>query len=414
MKSHNEISQIHIKEFDYELPQDRIAVQPTEHRDQSRLLVCENNKIVHDHYCNISNHLPTNALLVFNNTKVISARLHFTKQTGAVIEIFLLEPADGNYKALSDIRQSSWKCLIGGIKKWKNDEVLNFSFTCKENDITLEASLSKREDDFCIVEFKWNSNLEFSEVIEAAGKIPLPPYIKRAAMIGDKKRYQTVYAKHEGSVAAPTAGLHFTEDIFKQLHDKNIQTLFTTLHVGAGTFKPVSAPNIAEHVMHKEYIEVKRELIEALCNDDNMVVAVGTTSLRTIESLFWIGVNIMRGKTLSKDNIDLSQWEHLELSKADLPSTKESMQSILAYLNEQRSDMLRGHTGICITPGYTFRATNALITNFHQPQSTLLLIIAAILGEEWKKIYASALENGYRFLSYGDGSLLFIQNQETN
>lgn len=411
MKKRPQIEQIDIKEFDYELPQDRIALEPTEHRDASRLLISNGNGFKHDHYTRIADHLPPNALLVFNNTKVIAARLHFTKTTGAVIEVFLLEPADGNYKALSDVQQSSWKCLVGGAKKWKHDETLQLSFDSAQGNITLSSTIAKKSDDHCIIDFTWNKEIPFSEVIDAAGKIPLPPYIKRAAVSRDKNRYQTVYAKHEGSVAAPTAGLHFTEEIFKRLHEKKIQTIFITLHVGAGTFKPVSAPSIAEHIMHEEYIEVKRELIQALHDAASMVVAVGTTSLRTIESLYWIGVKILRGEDLIKDKLHLSQWEHLALSNEDLPSRRESMLAILTFMDEEKTDLLQGHTGICITPGYEFKTAEALVTNFHQPQSTLLLIIAAILGDAWKTMYAVALENEYRFLSYGDGCLLFINKE---
>lgn len=412
MKKRPQIEKIDIREFDYELPQDRIALEPTEHRDASRLLISNGKGFKHDHYTHVADHLPANALLVFNNTKVIAARLHFTKTTGAIIEVFLLEPADGNYKALTDVRQSSWKCLVGGAKKWKYDETLQLSFHTTHGEIILSSAIAKKSDDHCIINFTWNKEIPFSEVIDAAGKIPLPPYIKRAAVSGDKNRYQTVYAKHEGSVAAPTAGLHFTEEIFNRLHEKNIQTIFITLHVGAGTFKPVSAPSIAEHIMHEEYIEVKRELIEALYDATSMVVAVGTTSLRTIESLYWIGVKIIRGEKLIKDKLHLSQWEHLALSNEDLPSRRESMQAILTFMDEEKTDLLQGHTGICITPGYEFKTVEALVTNFHQPQSTLLLIIAAILRDAWKTMYAVALENGYRFLSYGDGSLLFINKEK--
>lgn len=408
MKKRPQIEQIDIREFDYVLPQERIALEPTENRDASKLLISNGAGFSHDHYIHIADHLPANSLLVFNNTKVIAARLHFTKTTGAIIEVFLLEPADGNYKALSDVKQSSWKCLVGGAKKWKQDETLELSFETQHGEITLSARVSTKSDDHAIIHFAWNKEIAFSDVIDAAGKIPLPPYIKRAAVSGDKKRYQTVYAKHEGSVAAPTAGLHFTEEIFNRLHEKEIQTIFITLHVGAGTFKPVSAASIAEHIMHEEYIEVKRELIQALYDASNMVVAVGTTSLRTIESLYWIGVKIMRGEQLIKDKLHLSQWEHLSLSNKELPSRKESMQAILKFMDEEKSDMIQGHTGICITPGYDFKVAEALVTNFHQPQSTLLLIIAAILGDAWKNMYAVALENGYRFLSYGDGCLLFM------
>lgn len=399
-----------MKDFDYALPQDRIALFPLEKRDASKLLLWENGTISDDTYGNIARHLPTNAHLIFNNTKVIAARLFFSKATGGRIEVFLLEPADGDYKSLYSKKKSDWKCLVGGLKKWKNDEILRA--TCEVNGryINVNALLLEKQEDTCNIQFTWDDNeAVFSDIIATAGKIPLPPYIKRQCDAIDNERYQTVYAKQSGSVAAPTAGLHFTEKIFNDFEQKRIGHSFVTLHVGAGTFKPVTANNIADHNMHQEYFEAELSLIEKLANPEKMIIAVGTTSLRTLESLYWIGYKIIKGDINAKSELMLSQWEHAEWDETSLPSRQEVMLALKKYMNENHKPIIQGHTGICITPGYSFRVASGLITNFHQPQSTLLLLIAAILGDDWKKVYKHALENEYRFLSYGDGSLLFMK-----
>jgi S-adenosylmethionine:tRNA ribosyltransferase-isomerase len=397
--------------YDYELPTARIAKWPAEKRHDSKLLVYNNGKILTDIYLNIATHLPENTLLVFNNTKVIAARLQFKKSTGTNIEIFLLEPTDGidHASALSHKKRSVWKCLVGGMKKWKNDEVLEQHLSVNLS-TKLYAKMIDRKSEYCYIEFTWeNSDMNFSQMISDTGLIPLPPYIKRETTISDREHYQTVYAKTEGSVAAPTAGLHFTEDIFQSLEIKNINHEFITLHVGAGTFKPVTSDNIAHHDMHEEYFEVTRSTIDALCENDKFIIPVGTTSMRTLESLYWIGVKIILNETTINDNICLGQWEHLELAKHKLVSLKESMRAIKEWIKTSNQESIFGTTSICITPGYQFKISKALVTNFHQPQSTLLLLISAIMGEDWKRVYSFALNNDFRFLSFGDGSLLFIQ-----
>jgi S-adenosylmethionine:tRNA ribosyltransferase-isomerase len=395
--------------FNYELPADRIAMTPLVNRDASKLLIRKNKQIQHSNYRHLPEWLPSNSLLVFNNTKVIAARLRFKKSTGGEIEIFLLEPADGNYACLNDLEQSSWKCLVGGAKKWKNGELLQLSGGVHNS--RLQAQMVSKNDDHCIVNFHWDSGLPFEKMIAETGKIPLPPYIKREATEDDQYRYQTVYAAHEGSVAAPTAGLHFTETLINNLTAKGIEHSFVTLHVGAGTFKPVTAAVIGEHAMHEEYFQVKIDLITQLGNADKTIVSVGTTSLRTLESIYWIAVKAIRNRNNGfSSNNNLGQWEHLALSEDILPSRAEAFQQLKELMVEHAVESIAGHTGICIAPGYAYKVANALITNFHQPQSTLLLIIAAIMGDDWRGMYAIALENDYRFLSYGDGSLLFIED----
>ena len=409
MKNKPTIPHVEMAAFHYELPSNRIAMTPIEHRDASKLLVRKNKNLQHSSYHLLPELLPTNSLLVFNNTRVIAARLQFKKSTGGEIEIFLLEPADGNYACLNDLEQSTWKCLVGGAKKWKNDELLHASNDIKNN--KLQAQLVSKKADHCLINFQWSSRLPFEKIIAETGNIPLPPYIKREATEADQHRYQTVYAAHEGSVAAPTAGLHFTETLIKKLSAKGIKHSFVTLHVGAGTFKPVTAALIGEHAMHEEYFQVHIDLISELGNTEKTVVSVGTTSLRTLESIYWIAVKATRNKKNEfSSNNNLGQWEHLSLSEEILPSRAEAFQQLKALMNENAVQSIEGHTGICIAPGYAFKVANVLITNFHQPQSTLLLIIAAIMGNEWRSMYTHALENAYRFLSYGDGSLLFIDD----
>jgi S-adenosylmethionine:tRNA ribosyltransferase-isomerase len=411
MKNTPPIPHVEMANFDYELPNSRIAMTPLINRDASKLLVRKNKILDHSQYHQLPTLLPSNSLLVFNNTRVIAARLRFKKSSGGEIEIFLLEPADGNYACLNDLEQSSWKCLVGGAKKWKNDELLQVSNDIYNNE--LQAKLVSKKDDHYLIKFQWSSGLPFEKIIAETGKIPLPPYIKREATVDDEHRYQTVYAAHEGSVAAPTAGLHFTETLIKNLAAKGIEHSFVTLHVGAGTFKPVTADLIEEHAMHEEYFQVNIDLISQLANTDKTVVSVGTTSLRTLESIYWIALKAFYNKKDGfSSNHHLGQWEHLSLSKQILPSKTEAFQALKKLMMENDVETITGHTGICIAPGYAFKVANALITNFHQPQSTLLLIIAAIMGEDWRNMYANAMENDYRFLSYGDGSLLFIDDAQ--
>lgn len=402
---------INIQEFTYDLPLESIAFKPCPERDGSKLLVYKDHEIEHSRYAQLAGILPTNAHLFFNDTKVIAARLYFKKTTGSTIEIFLLEPLDGNYEQLYHTQVSSWKCLVGGSKKWKQDELLVASIHSSEINTTVTAKRIEKTDNYTAIEFTWDLAVSFSELLKATGQIPLPPYIKRASSEEDKTRYQTVYAKEEGSVAAPTAGLHFTTEIFESFHAKGIEKSFLTLHVGAGTFKPVTASNIADHHMHEEYFEVNRSIIESLADSQKMKVAVGTTSLRTLESLYWIGLQLMETKKVSNLHaLQLQQWEHFQWKDDNMPNASTVFNFLLKLMEQQNQNKLIGHTGICITPGYSFKVIDALITNFHQPQSTLLLLVAAIVGDKWRDIYKTALEAGYRFLSYGDGSILFVKH----
>lgn len=401
---------ISIADYTYDLPEERIAVFPLAERDASRLLVYQNETIREDNYKNIAAHIPENSLLVFNNTKVVEARLLFQKPTGGVIEIFCLEPHE-QYPdittAMSTTGKVWWQCLVGGASKWKNGQVLEKTIKRNNESITLFAAYLEKRPGCFIIELSWQpAQLSFAEVLHAAGAIPLPPYIKRNATEADSTRYQTVYAQHDGSVAAPTAGLHFTDRIFHTLAAKNIQTDYVTLHVGAGTFKPVKSSTLADHEMHAEYIDVGISLLRKLLSaPDNKIIAVGTTSLRTLESLYWIGC--APEKILSAaSSVLVSQWEPYETTRTPL-TTKESLENLLSFMKRNGMDRLIGKTQILITPGYQFRVISGLITNFHQPQSTLLLLVAALVGDQWRSIYDYALANDFRFLSYGDGCLLW-------
>jgi S-adenosylmethionine:tRNA ribosyltransferase-isomerase len=398
-----------IKDFTYSLPEDRIAKYPLAERDASKLLIYKEEKIEEDIYRNIAGHIPSNSLLVFNDTKVVEARLLFQKSTGGVIEIFCLEP----HEQYSDItiamlqhEKVLWHCLIGGASKWKHGQVLEKKISYNSKDHVLNARYIEKTGDSFIVELSWNDlSLSFAEVLHLFGAIPLPPYIKREAEISDAKRYQTVYAHYEGSVAAPTAGLHFTETVFKKLKEKNIDKDFVTLHVGAGTFKPVKTEVMKDHEMHAEYFTVSKSTIQTLLDHlDKNIIAVGTTSLRTLESLYWLGVK--RSTVNSQQSMKINQWEVYD-HKEEMISTKEALENLIIWMNEKDLDILTAKTQIIIAPGYQFKMVNGLITNFHQPQSTLLLLVSAFIGENWKEIYHYALENNFRFLSYGDGSLLW-------
>jgi S-adenosylmethionine:tRNA ribosyltransferase-isomerase len=397
---------ISILDYTYDLPAERIALHPLAERDASKLLIYKNGNIQEDIYKNIADHLPADSLLIFNNTKVIKARIRFQKSSGGVIEIFLLEPFLADYTStLSATKITTWKCMIGGVSKWKEGE-LSFDFGVLG--FEFKAVLLEKLSDAYIVEFNWNGDISFAEVLERAGDIPLPPYIKRKTEETDTSRYQTIYAKDEGSVAAPTAGLHFTPGIFTKLAAKNIQTDFVTLHVGAGTFKPVKAVTMQNHEMHAEWIDVSAELIENLIGQiDKTVVAVGTTSLRTLESLYWMGVKAKLNPAIAQ--LHINQWEVYEAPLNDTGlSAKEALSSLLTWMKKNNRDHLFTQSKILITPGYHFKIAKAIVTNFHQPQSTLLLLVAAATGNEWRKIYDRAMQNNFRFLSYGDGSLLFI------
>lgn len=405
-----------IKDFTYDLPDERIAKYPLEKRDESKLLVYQNKTITQDIYANIASHLPGNSFLIFNNTKVVEARLLFEKANGGKIEIFCLEPHEQYADITSAMLQKEkvwWKCLVGGAKKWKEGSL---NYVIKRDalgDVLLTATKIQQLADAYIIELSWNDALlSFAEILHLAGNVPLPPYLNRAVETSDKERYQTIYAAHDGSVAAPTAGLHFTENILQSLAAKNIKHEFVTLHVGAGTFKPVKSDTMQEHEMHSEFIDVRIAFIEQLLqNIHQPVIPVGTTSLRTVESLYWLGVKTKLHPNIAIDSLHITQWEPYELPADDIEAT-DALQSLLQWMSNNAAERLLTKTQIIIAPGYRFRIIKALITNFHQPQSTLLLLVAAIIGEDWKNVYAYAMENDFRFLSYGDGSLLWVSSDK--
>lgn len=406
---------ISINDYSYHLPKEKIAAFPLPERDASKLLIYKNGEILQDHYKNIATHLPEKSLLVFNNTRVIQARILFQKDTGGVIEIFCIEPYDPITEFSSVMNKKGsvrWKCMIGGASKWKDGPLKK---QLKKNDAVLSASLIEKLTDAYVVELCWQpAHLSFAEILDECGDMPLPPYIKRKAEISDKERYQTIYAKHEGSVAAPTAGLHFTEAIFKSLEEKKINTSQVTLHVGAGTFKPVKAALMEGHEMHAEWIEVQassiRQILETL---PNPVIAVGTTSLRTIESLYWMGVKAIQHPDSTIENLMMLQWDVYQspLMETDISPTI-ALKALLIWMKKNDTERILCSTQILISPGYQYKIARAIVTNFHQPQSTLLLLVAAAVGDNWKQIYKYALENNFRFLSYGDGSLLFTENYQ--
>lgn len=398
---------ISILDYTYELPAGSIALHPLAERDASRLLVYKNGELSEDIYKNIAAHLPADSFLVFNNTKVIKARMRFQKSSGGIIEIFLLEPFGADYTStLSATKKVSWKCMIGGVSKWK-EKALSAGMA----DFELKAVLLEKLSDAYVVEFTWTGSKSFAEVLELAGDIPLPPYIKRKTETTDTSRYQTIYAADEGSVAAPTAGLHFTERVFERFTQKNIQTGFVTLHVGAGTFKPVKASTMQDHEMHAEWIDVRAGMIEQLILQiEKNIVAVGTTSLRTLESLYWMGVKAALQPAIK--TLGIGQWEVYEAPLVNNQiAAAAALQALLNWMKANKKERLFTQSQILIAPGYTFKIAKAIVTNFHQPQSTLLLLVAAAVGDQWKTLYNYALENDFRFLSYGDGSLLFINPQ---
>jgi S-adenosylmethionine:tRNA ribosyltransferase-isomerase len=401
-----EIPEINLSDYEYTLPEERIAKYPLEKRDGSKLLHYLKGEIQHLHFYDIPALLPPDSLLVYNDTKVIPARLIFQRQTGARIEIFLLQPVAPT-TVISEIMLAkhpvTWETMIGNAKKWKDGEILTGWVPVNGQEVVLSAKLLDRETKR--VEFSWNQpDIAFVDLVEASGEVPLPPYLNRKPDQADKTRYQTVYSKKEGAVAAPTAGLHFTEEVFEKLRAKGIREAEVTLHVSAGTFQPISVKTVQEHPMHSEQIQVSRATIEKLLAEKGKIVAVGTTSIRTLESLFWYGVKLVEGKGEDFFVPKLFPYE----KRGTVPSKTEVLQAILDQMEKTGKDTLLGATEIFIFPGYSYRLVNSLITNFHQPGSTLILLIATILGQDWKKVYQEALSNEYRFLSYGDSSLLWI------
>ncbi len=395
--------EISIHHYSYDLPPEKIALSPSAVRHDSKLLVYKDKNISESSYLHLPEFLPANSLLFFNNTRVIKARLLFKKKSGASIEIFCLEPSvfEGFEKNLAQQGTATWNCFVGGVSKWKNETLL-LPF---EKGI-LSANLKGCAGEMFIVAFTWTpEDLTFSELIYSAGKIPLPPYIKRESVDSDNERYQTMYAEHEGSVAAPTAGLHFTQELITSLEKKNIQLKYLTLHVGAGTFKPVKSDTMKGHEMHAEWMDISKDIIETLINNDSPVIATGTTSLRSLESLYWLGVKVSINEELKV--LELNQWELYNELPQHL-SKKEALQFLLQWMYIQKIDRIVTKTQLLIVPGYNFKIVDILITNFHQPQSTLLLLVAAAVGNDWKKLYDYALQHSFRFLSYGDGSVLYI------
>jgi len=391
-----------IADYTYDLPSDRIAFHPLAERDASRLLIYRGGVIDEDIYRNIAAYLPTESLLVFNNTKVVEARIEFRKPTGARIEIFCLEPPPeygGVANALAQAGRVNWRCLIGGASKWKPGQVLRKEMP---DGLVLEARYIEKEGDSFLIALSWTpAELSFAELLHQAGFIPLPPYIHRPAEAADSRRYQTIYAQQDGSVAAPTAGLHFTEAIFQSLAAAKIHHDFVTLHVGAGTFLPVKSATLGGHIMHIEFIDVSRELILRLRDSlaaGRPVIAVGTTSARTLESLYWLGIG--------GEELVVRQWDAYGGQDRGITAT-EALARLLDRMEKNGVQRLVTTTQLLISPGYEWKIVSGLVTNFHQPESTLLLLIAALIGEDWRRVYAHALEHGFRFLSYGDGCLLF-------
>lgn len=402
--------QIEIANYTYELPDERIAQYPLAERDDARLLVYRDGQIGDTQFKYLKDQLPDEALLVFNDTRVIHARLHFSLPNGKLLEIFCLEPLapaeyQQNFGASGPVR---WKCLIGGNRKWKSGDIER-TIKGTDGDFQLRAERIDRLEDAFEVSFSWNAPLSFGEVLHQAGVIPLPPYMQRSSEASDTDRYQTVYARLDGSVAAPTAGLHFTDRVFRELDQKKIDRLFVTLHVGAGTFKPVKSEKIGDHHMHQESIYLNLQDLDTLLAAvlrPRSIISVGTTSTRLLESIYWHGCRLLTGQAKQDEPIDVPQWAPYESSDRTYTAA-EALQAVRDQIQALPNQTLSGQTQIIIAPGYRFRIIDGLITNFHQPNSTLLLLVAALIGKDWEKVYDYALQNNFRFLSYGDSSLLW-------
>lgn len=414
---------IHISDFNYELSDERIAKFPLQQRDHSKLLIYQHGEVSDDVFLNLPNHLPQGALMVFNNTRVIQARLHFRKETGALIEVFLMEPAlPADYEQMFQTTgKCSWLCMVGNLKKWKEGPLMR-DFEIKGKALTLSATMDRNKTmeksggTNYWVDFEWdNPEVNFAEILEAVGELPIPPYLNRATQESDKTTYQTVYSKIKGSVAAPTAGLHFTDAVLHDLDQRGVVRDEVTLHVGAGTFKPVKSVEIEDHHMHTEYIVVHRHTFERLLQHDCSVIAVGTTSVRTLESLYYMGVKLAMNPQCTEEDLHVNQWEPYDLPHneeglvlvdGEPVSVEQSVRNLLDYLNRDGLEALHSSTQIIIAPGYVYKIVKMLVTNFHQPQSTLLLLVSAFLKGDWRKVYDYALSHDFRFLSYGDSSLL--------
>lgn len=399
------IPEIRIEDFNYNLPDERIAKYPLPCRDGSKLLVYKDGEVSHRMFKDISELLPEGSIMVFNDTKVVPARLHFQRETGAHIEIFCLEPVQPEeYVSMFAVTdRCRWRCIVGNVKRWKMDTLSLYNPAGDESIrlMDLKADLIERDGETSIVEFSWSDGSPFSKVLEVSGSIPIPPYLNRDTEDVDLERYQTLYARFRGSVAAPTAGLHFTEGVLDSIRRRNIETQTVCLHVGAGTFLPVKTSLVSEHNMHREPFVVTKEFIKKLIDKKGKLIAVGTTSVRTLESLYYVGVKCIEDGAPS----DVCQWDPYQ--KEYPYSLTESLKAIIDYLEANSLEELKVGTRIIIVPGYSFKVVDVLVTNFHQPQSTLLLLISAFVDGDWKKIYRHALDNDFRFLSYGDSSVLF-------
>lgn len=401
----DEIRNLSIEAYDYPLPEERIAKYPLAERDASKLLVLRDGCLEASQFKHIGDYLPKNTLLVFNETKVIRARLRFQKETGSHIEIFCLEPEDDYQIAFSSVSPVRWKCLVGNSKRWREGK-LQMPLTASDRDLVLSAERISKNDQYSEIEFSWTpEDLPFATVLEAAGEIPLPPYLHREAEPEDRDRYQTVFARYDGSVAAPTAGLHFTKPLLEELRASGVDMDEVTLHVGAGTFRPVATPTIGEHAMHSETIIIRKTLLQHLIQQiGKPIIPVGTTSTRTLESLYWIGM-MLQEQGMELRDLHVEQWypyeNHPQLS------TQAALQNIMTYLEQHRLVRLEASTALMIAPSYQMKVITGLITNFHQPKSTLLLLVSALIGDRWKEAYQFALDHDFRFLSYGD-SCLFL------
>ncbi|MBQ2494688.1 MAG: S-adenosylmethionine:tRNA ribosyltransferase-isomerase [Prevotella sp.] len=403
-----ETQHIHISDYTYELPDERIAKFPIAQRDHSKLLVYRHGEVSEDVFYHLPDYLPTGALMVFNNTKVIQARIHFRKETGALIEVFLLEPAaPSDYELMFQTHgHCEWYCLVGNQKKWKEGS-LRRSLEVNGVMLTLQATRLGEHGTSQHIAFDWdNDNVSFAEILDAVGELPIPPYLNRETQESDKTTYQTVYSKIKGSVAAPTAGLHFTDQVLSELDAHGIDREELTLHVGAGTFKPVKSEEIGGHEMHSEYISVRKQTLEKLLRHHASAIAVGTTSVRTLESLYYMGVKLEHNPNLTEEQLHVNQWEPYQLSSEQEITPEKAIQNLLDYLKRNDLNTLHTSTQIIIAPGYQYKIVKMLVTNFHQPQSTLLLLVSAFVHGDWRKIYDYALAHEFRFLSYGDSSLL--------
>jgi len=407
-----ETKHIQIKDYNYPLPDERIAKFPLPERDSSKLLIYNKGKVCEDIFCHLPSHLPQNALMVFNNTRVIQARLHFRKETGALIEVFILEPADPiEYQEnFAQQKQCSWFCLIGNLKKWKEGPLVR-KIAVGGKSVTLTAHRGAIHGTSHRVDFCWDGNCSWAEILDAIGELPIPPYLNRETQESDKKTYQTVYSKIEGSVAAPTAGLHFTQHVLEELDKIGIDREEITLHVGAGTFKPVKSDEIGHHDMHTEHIAVRRSTIGKLIEHEGQCIAVGTTSVRTLESLYYMGIKARKLMDCHQDTgngeeLHVCQWDPYDENPDPNVTTTQALLSLQEYMDKHELDVLHSSTQIIIAPGYVYHMVKIMVTNFHQPQSTLLLLVSAFVHGDWHTIYDYALSHDFRFLSYGDSSLL--------